>query len=170
MRIRALICGLAALLGASCDDAHKVTRVEPADPALPPMIRTTNPIPVEVIGTPFEGVTDGELAARLNLPGNYPRGIRFAPLEGGRPRGLRLVLAFNLGGMPPDLLTCRETERLTPGAPREQGFSVFAAFCRDGARMGSGWLDSNGTRADDPEDFAQAMALLLNLITKPRRD
>ncbi|MEO1291706.1 MAG: hypothetical protein AAFV62_02560, partial [Pseudomonadota bacterium] len=148
---RSWLTRLSAALGtlalAGCDDGDTIDRVSRDvgfDNQMIMAMAKDGPIPVEVFGAPWDGIAAEDVAANLRMPNALPPEIRFQSVTPGtRPARdpSKLVLIFN-GINPPDqTVSCtlppdaRET-----GAPRAEGFDVFAVFCGGSGAMGSGFL------------------------------
>jgi hypothetical protein len=161
--------GAAALaLLAGCDDGTIVTLVDAGQARLArSFLVTAGPqgFPVEIHGAPFAGVAPAEVAARLRAPASFPAGIRFRAVEPGA-EGRRLVLVFNRDGPPDRHADCRMTAPASGRAPRDVGFSVSATLCSGAGYVVTGHMEARKTRADDPDEFARVMRLLLTTITE----
>jgi hypothetical protein len=163
LSLTAALAALGALL-TGCEDHTVVTRVDKRIDDMRSYVvpMAAGGLPVEIYGAPFDGVTEGEIIARLRLPGGWPTDIGFRAADRPGERG-RLVLAFNIDGPPNGRAMCAGTiPRLGPA--RQEGFTVLASFCNGDRLLSTGHMEARNTRADDPEAFRRVMTHLFQNI------
>jgi hypothetical protein len=172
-RVGQALAGLAGALLAACDDGTVITRVEVwGDSRSYFTTAGAAGVATEVHGTPFADVTPGEVVARLKAPAGMAQDIRFRlAAPGEAAEGIRLLLIFNRTDVVDSIRDCRRSARGQPipveaKPSRTVGFTVTASLCHAEARVATAHMEARKTRADDPDEFARVMRLLLMQITQ----
>jgi hypothetical protein len=168
-----MLLGLAGFLLAACDDGTVITRVQVWGDARSYFTTAgAAGVATEVHGTPFARVSAEEVVSRLRLPPGMPQEIRFRLVpQGEQAEGVRLLLVFNRTDVPDSMRDCRRSARgqplpVAPNPAQEVGFTVTASLCDAEARVATAHMEATKTRADDPEEFARVMRLLLIEMTR----
>ncbi|MEM1159602.1 MAG: hypothetical protein AAGJ28_01595 [Pseudomonadota bacterium] len=174
MRIaRALTLGL---LVAACDEPTVISLVD----RVPNMkvedlwqMQDSRGIPVEIHGSPFNRISDREIAEALRAPAAAGDGIKFYSAPAGNWQGghaWRLVLHFQPQGGPNSTYDCSLTEEARTNARPEGGFTVHATFCKEDLWQAHGYLQALKIEENDMEAFADMMQALLFEIFREAPD
>lgn len=168
-----IFVGLVGSLLSGCDDGTIITRVQVwGDASSYFTTAGASGVATEVHGKPFAGVDAKEIVARLKPPPGMAQDVRFRLVkQGEQAEGIRLLLVFNRSDVPDTIRDCRRSARgqtlpVEPNPTQEVGFTVTATLCDAEARVATAHMEATKTRADDPEEFARVMRLLLMQITR----
>lgn len=172
-RATQIILGLAGALLAACDDGTVITRVQVWGDARSYFTTAgAAGVATEVHGRPFARVSAEEVVARLRPPAGMAQDVRFRLVQQGeQAEGIRLLLVFNRTDVPDTIRDCRRSARgqtlpVEANPAQDVGFTVTATLCHAEARVATAHMEATKTRADDPEEFARVMRLLLMQITR----
>ncbi|MEO1492734.1 MAG: hypothetical protein AAFV19_11330 [Pseudomonadota bacterium] len=130
-------------------------------------------IPVEIHGSPFNRITDREVAEVLRPPGGASQEVRFyaTPVgswTGGHP--WRIVLHFNPQGAPNSFSDCQLTREARTNARPEDGFTVNVSFCKDDQWQAHGYLQVLKIEDGDTDALGNTLQQVMLAIFREEPD
>ncbi|QDL92763.1 hypothetical protein FDP22_13785 [Paroceanicella profunda] len=164
---RALLALTLLLAGCDDPDGTVVTHVI-RDVGYDPSIFSAGGVALEIHNTPFEGMSEGDIAGLIALPSGMARDIRMplvAPGQAGAHQPFRLVLVYNGSAGPATLRGACTADGPLPARPAAAtGYTVHAVVCREEKPLLSAYMKATKVAAGDREAITRSMRALFRAM------